>query len=28
VENGGGKAEEDARGGWKARVKRILSEFF
>jgi cell division protein FtsA len=28
VENGGRTAEEEARGGWKVRVKRILSEFF
>lgn len=28
VENGGRKAEEEARGGWKVRVKRILSEYF
>lgn len=28
AENGGARAEEEARGGWKARVKRIISEFF
>ncbi len=28
AESGGGKAEMETQGGWMARVKRILLEFF